>query len=172
MLLKIIGVTIILITSTGIGYKMAEKLEGRLRDLRSFGLGLQILEREIAFLSSSLPDAMIKISYIKGNASAIFRECGEILKEKQGYCVQEAWEMAFDRLYRDTFLEDEDRMILIELGKSLGAYDIENQTQNIKNISSQLQIQEQKAEVNIEKNSKLYKSLGALAGLAIVIVLL
>ena len=172
MLLKIIGVTTVLITSTGIGMKMAQKLEGRLRDLRTFMVGLQILEREIAFLSNSLPDAFIKISYIKGNTSHIFKECGDILKSKQGYCVEEAWEKAFEKYYMNTFLEDEDRQILLNLGKSLGAYDIENQIQNIKMITSQLGIQEKKAEENIAKNSKLYKSLGVLAGLAIVIVLL
>lgn len=172
MLLKIIGLTIILITSTQIGAKMAQRFEGRLKDLRGFSLALQILEREIAFLSNSLPDAMIKVSYIKGNPAVIFRECGEILKSKEGYCVEEAWTMAFDKHVGNTFLEDEDKQILLNLGRSLGSYDIENQSQNIKTIQSQLCTQEKNAEELIVKNTKLYKSLGVLGGIAIVIVLL
>lgn len=172
MLLKIIGLTVVMTASTLIGFKMAYHLEGRLNDLRNLQLSLQVLEREMVFLSNPLPRALLSASNVKSRLSKIFKECGELLKSKQGYCINEAWEIAVNNNFYHTFLDNHDKQILLSLGKCLGVYDINNQTNNIKMISSQISVQEKKAEEYIAKNSRVYKNLGVLSGAAIAIVLL
>lgn len=172
MLLKVLGLVIIMTASTLIGTNLTKNLEGRLKDIRDTQLSLQILEREMVYLSNSLPQALIAASKVRGNVSDIFRECGEILNCKQGYCTDDAWKMAIEKHEQNTFLDAEDKQIILSLSKSLGSYDMQNQTNSIGLVTSQLAIQEKKAEEIITKNSKMYKSLGVLGGAAISIVLL
>lgn len=172
MFLKITGLLLVMAASTLIGFKAAQSIEGRLKDLRDIGIALQILEREMVFLAKPLPEALLSASKIKSNVSTLFKECGEMLSSKMGFCISDAWDACINKNFMNTFLNEDDKQILLNLGKSLGSYDIQNQTQNIRLIISQLLIQEKKAEEAILKSAKMYKNLGVLAGAAIVIVLL
>jgi len=171
MLLKIIGIIIVLVSSSLIGIQLGKQLENRRNDLRCTNLALQVLEKEISFLSNSLPDALIFASNVKSNVSRIFKECGILLKSKQGYCADDAWRISVESNISHTYLNKEDKEILLNLSKSLGYYDIEHQVNSFKMIGSQIAIQEKKAQDIMEKEVKLYKKLAILGGLAIVIVL-
>ena len=69
-------------------------------------------------------------------------------------------------------LEQEDKDILKNLGKLLGKTDIEGQLSEIELTSSFLDSQIKKAEQERERNGKLYKTLGVITGIGIVIVLI
>jgi stage III sporulation protein AB len=60
----------------------------------------------------------------------------------------------------------------LSLGNSLGSYDIENQSNCLKLVDSQLDLQQRNLEVLISKNGKMYKNLGVLGGIAICIMLI
>lgn len=171
MIFKIIGVVIVLVSSGLIGIQLAKQLENRLNDLRCISLALQILEKEISFLSNSFPDALICASNVRSNVSKIFKECGMLLKSRQGYCINDAWRLSVEKNIGSTYLNDEDKEVLLNLSKSLGAYDIEHQVNSIKIALSQNELQEKKAHDIMEREVKLYKKLAVLGGLAIVIVL-
>ena len=66
----------------------------------------------------------------------------------------------------------EDGEILKDFGKNLGSTDKENQLKNFKLIYLQLEKQQKDAENLKNKNAKMYKSLGALVGITIVILLI
>lgn len=171
MFVKVFGIIIIMTASILIGSKFAEKLEGRLNDLRLLQLAFQTLEREMVFLTTPLPEALTKASKIGTSASNIFLGCAQLLNSKQGYCVSEAWNISVEKNICHTFLDNEDKKILLSLGTNLGAYDSQNQTQSIKLVTSQFEIQEKKVEELVSKNVKMYKNLSILGGLAVVIIL-
>ena len=68
-------------------------------------------------------------------------------------------------------MNSEDEEILISFGKLLGSSDTEGQIKNIRLTLNQLKMQEEKAEELRKKNESMYRNLGVLGGLAIIIIL-
>lgn len=172
MFLKMVGFIFVVCSSSLIGFKMACSLEGRLRDIRNLKLALGILEKEMTFLGNSLPRALSATAKVEENVVKIFIECGEMLESRQGYCVSDAWKTSVEKHVRNTFLDKEDKEILLSIGSGLGQYDIESQSKSIDLICVQLEMQERKAQEQITKSSKMYKNLGVLAGVAVGVMLL
>ena len=77
-------------------------------------------------------------------------------------CIQEA----------DISINQEDKDVLKKLGKLLGQTDVEGQISEIEVTENFLDMQIEKAEEERKKNQKLYKTLGIVTGLVLVIILL
>ena len=82
----------------------------------------------------------------------------------------EAWNKAIDTNILN--IVDEDKNILKNLSKLLGATDLQGQKSQIDVTSSFLDEQIKKAEKEREKNEAMYRKLGMIIGLTIVIVLI
>ena len=68
-------------------------------------------------------------------------------------------------------LNQEDITFLKTLGNVLGKTDVEGQMSEINQFQTILKVQIENAEEEKNKNAKMYKSLGTIIGLAIVIIL-
>lgn len=172
MLLKFAGSLVVLCASTFLGYAVASDFGKRPQQLRELQAMMILLENEIAFMSNLLKDALHKVgTSSKGRTAVFFRQAVTHLEES---CAgaSEAWSKSVEENIENTALNQEDREILITFGKMLGSSDYEGQIRNIRIALSQLQVQEKKAEELKKKNESLYRNLGILGGLAIVIVLL
>ena len=82
----------------------------------------------------------------------------------------QSWKMAIED--SDTNILNEDKNVLVSLSKMLGKTDLEGQVNQIEQTSEFLDIQIQKAEKERDKNEKLYKSLGMIIGISLVILLI
>lgn len=172
MLFKIIGSLIVLISSSLLGYTYSQRCSKRPRELRTLQGMLQIFENEISFLSNVLVDAFTRIYRCNDSSvSLFFKSTVDNLRGDKGLNASEAWTNAIkDNIHR-TSLNREDEEILISFGKMLGSSDLEGQIKNIRITVNQLNLQEQKAEAHREKNETMYRNLGILGGLAIIIIL-
>ncbi|WP_053957119.1 stage III sporulation protein SpoIIIAB [Inediibacterium massiliense] len=173
MIVKILCSIFIILSSSTIGYLYSLRYFQRLQQLKDLYISFQLLETEITYVATPLATAMQKI----GNQSnqpihQIFKNVHKILSQRMGYSVEEAWYQAIENHFNHTALTEEDREILIDFGKNLGCTDQENQTKNFKWIYLQLQKHQQNADELKNKNGKLCKNMGVLAGLAIVIILI
>ena len=81
----------------------------------------------------------------------------------------EAWECSVDG--NKDYLNEEDVKVLKTLGKLLGKTDVEGQVNQIKLVKEFINEQLDQATNDKNKNEKLYKKLGAIVGLMLVIVL-
>lgn len=172
MLFKIIGSIIVVCATSFLGYfysKDCGKRPNQLRDLQAL---FQMFENEISFLSNLLTDAFNRI-YKTSNSeiSVIFKDTALILENDGSIGASEAWSNAINGNIKKTALNKEDEEILISFGKMLGNSDLEGQIKNIRLTECQLKLQEQKAEEYKKKNESMYKALGVLCGLAIVIIM-
>lgn len=173
MLLKIIGSFMVVSSSTLLGFWYSQKYTARPQCLRLIQTQLQFLETEICYMSNTLPEAFNKIKLVfDKQTSLIFKDTAYYLTNRQFINVSDAWETAVRKNIYDLAINNEDAQLLISFGKSLGNSDCENQKKNIRNILSQLQLQEQKAETEKIKNEKLCKNMGMISGILITIVLL
>ncbi|NMB34154.1 MAG: stage III sporulation protein AB [Clostridium sp.] len=172
MTLKIIGSIIVLLSSSLLGYIYSKRSSDRPKDLRAIQGLLQMLENEMSFLSNVLTEAFTKIyQYNDEDVTIFFEDTVKIINSDIGVNACEAWEKAVKGNLGRTSLNNEDEKILLSFGKMLGKSDIEGQIKNIRLTLNQLGMQERKAEELRKKNESMYKSLGILGGLAIIILL-
>lgn len=154
------------------GYFAARDFTKRPEELRKLQVLLRIIESNISYELDYLGDALIKSAGCNNDIiSKIFIESAKILNQEE-LCVSEAFLMAVSKYIKKTSLNKEDESILVDFGKMLGGPDVDSYIKNIRYTVERLRIQEQKAEDIKEVNEKMYKRLGVLSGIAIVILLL
>lgn len=165
---------IILITifgaSTSIGFLMSKKYKNRVIELREFKNGINTLEAKIRFTYEPISEIFSQISKNdQNNISKIFKKASNYIGENT---TKEAWNKAIEELKPQLNLNDEDIRIIQNLGNLLGKTDIEGQISEIKVTSNFIDTQIIKAEEERKKNEKMYRNLGTIVGLAIVIILI
>lgn len=172
MLFKLIGSILILVSSSFLGFYFSKECTKRPRELRELQALFQMFENEISFLSSTVTEAFSKLSNCYDSSTGFFFSgTVELLTSNSNINASDAWEMAVKENIKKTALKKEDEAIIISFGKILGASDLEGQISNIRLTLTQLKMQEQKAEELKEKNRTMYRNLGVLGGLAVVIIL-
>jgi len=173
MLVKISACVVILAAATFGGYVMAGKYSGRVRHLRQVQDGLHMLESQILFTSTPLPEALQKTAErLDKPVSQIYVVASDILDSHMGYTAGEAWSIAIDQTVDRLCLDREDIEILRNFAKSLGSTDKENQEKNFRLAEHQLNSQLEKAEDARTRNERMYKNLGFLLGATLIILLI
>lgn len=173
LLLHTIGSLMIIGGSSFLGYYLSLNCAKRPQQIREIQVLLQIFENEISFLSNLLTDAFDKVyKSSKSEVGEFFKHTIQNLKSEDNLSASQAWEGAIKENIKKTALNKEDADVLIDFGKMLGKSDLEGQIKNIKLTISQLKLQEKKAEESRSKNEAIFKKLGVLGGIALVIILI
>ncbi len=173
MLFKIAGSIIVILSCTFLGFILSTDCRKRPQQLRELQSMLQMFENQISYLSDVISEAFGRISRVGSSETGIFfSRTIEILKEERSVSASQAWENAVKENIKKTSLNKEDEDVLLTFGKMLGSSDLEGQIKNIRFTLEQLRLQERKAEESRSKNENMYRSLGILGGIAVVIVLL
>ena len=159
---------LIFISSTFIGILIAKSYKNRVSDLEEMKNALNILKTKMKFTYEPIPEIFKQISQnTKASISKIFLDASQKMKNTS---AGEAWKDALNS--SKTYMKKEDINILNGLNKLLGKTDIDGQISEIELTNNFLDRQIEKATKEQEKNEKLYKTLGMITGLAIVIILM
>ena len=153
-----------------IGNSKANQYTNRVKELVSIKSALNILENKIKFTQSPLEEIFKQISETSSekNIKSIFKLLN--IEIKQNVNIHKTWEKVIRKV--ESNLDIEDEKILIDMGKMLGITDVEGQISNIKITNTFIDKQIEKAEREKEKNVKLFRTLGIVSGLSIVIILI
>ena len=173
MLFKFAGSVIVILSCTFLGFVLSNDCRKRPQQLRELQSLLQMFENQIVYLSDVISEAFERINRVGHSETCIFfSKTIEILREGRIISASEAWEKAVRENIKKTSLNLEDEEVIVAFGKILGSSDLEGQVKNIRLTLGQLKLQEEKAEDSRKNNEKMYRSLGILGGIAVVIVLL
>lgn len=173
ILIKIIGAFLIILSTTLIGFYYGKSYSNRLNNLIYLEQCIKILETEIVYAAVPLPEALTNV-YYKGNKkiSFIFEEIrNHLLKNKKGDVYNSFFHVVNSIKDKINFKE-EDVELMLSLGRMLGSSDREDQEKNFRLVLNQILILEKEAKLARDKNEKMFKNLGVLTGIAIVIILL
>lgn len=167
---KYVLLILILVCSTSIGFLLSKKYSDRVSELITFSNLVNILQNKIRFTKVPLSDAFEELSSIRSNEviSKIFYNFSKKIKTEK---CEVAWNEAVEEKKDFLSLKKEDIDLIKKLGNTLGKTDLEGQMSEIDQFKILLQMQIKKAEEGRKKNEKMYKSLGTIVGLAIVIIL-
>ena len=161
----------IFLISAYIGNLFSRKYRNRVDELKSFKEAFNILETKIKFTYEPLGDIFEEISnlFYKNKIRLVFDDAKRNMKK---YDLNTSWNKAIDENKQNLDLNDEDLSTIKKLGNMLGKTDVQGQLSEIKLNMNFLDIQISYAEESKKKNEKMYRTLGTIFGLAIIIILI
>lgn len=163
---KIVILILVFGSSFSIGKLIAGKYINRVKELKEMKSALNIFETKIKFTYESVPEIFEQIgNQMEGNIGSVFKESSKKMKDVS---AGEAWIQSIEKT--ESNLNKEDKEILKKLGKLLGRTDADGQISEIELVSNFLDTQIDIAENERNKNEKMYKTLGGIIGLTLVII--
>ena len=166
--IKCIIYILIFSSSTYIGILISKQYSNRVNELKEIKLALNILKTKIRFTNEPLYSVFKEISSSsKGNVSNLFKNMSESLKNNS---AKVSWEQGIEN--EILAIKKQDRQALKSMGKLLGKTDLDGQISEIELTESFLETQILDAEKEKDKNEKLYKTLGMVTGVGIIVILI
>ncbi len=166
--IKIVISIVILCITSYIGIELASSLKEREEILIDMITFLKMVENEMIYMLNSLPNAY-EISRQKLN-SKLKDVIGAIVIDMTNYGVDKIDSSITNNINNLTALEEYDKEIIISTLKNLGRSDLSSQNNIIENGIAIIKNQIKEARSIKEKNSKVYKTIGIISGLIIVVI--
>lgn len=172
-MIKFLGSIMVVTGCSFVGFKLALSLSNRRKCLIQLNKAVHILESEIMYVYTEIPEIFLKIGlksdeYI-GN---IFKRAGEGLINGKYEDVTIALQSSVTEYEGTTYLEKKDLNILFDLGNILGQWDLEAHKKGFLLTKKSIEENLDEAKSKESKLSKMYKVLGVSFGLIICILLL
>lgn len=165
-ILKIILLTFVMGMCTVLGIIKANKYKLRVIDLQEIKKALNLAITKMRYTYEPLPELFKEISKdLNDNIANIFIKAHTYMETLN---AGQAWEKAVDKSSNN--FTNEDMNIIKGLSKLLGKTDLEGQLMQIELTTKLLDEQIIEATNLQNKNTKLYKTLGATIGLALMII--
>ena len=168
LIVKIIIYSFIFLSSSLIGILISKKYENRVNELKEFKNAINIFKTKIRYTYEPIPDIFMEISKnLNSNISNVFKLAAnkmDILAAGDAWCIALKME--------DLNINEEDKTALSNLSKLLGKTDLQGQLSTIEMTMDFLDEYIRKDEIQKNKNEKMYRMLGMIVGLSIVIILM
>lgn len=169
--MKLIGAIFILVTTTWVGFECARRLSERPRQLRQLKIALQSLEAEIMYGFTPLAEASTHLAKQLPKPIAFFFERFSYHLQNKEASAARAWEKGLEDSWQLTALSDGEYEIMQQFGTTIGQTDRTNQQKQIRLALTHLEREEFEARERQSRYEKMFKSLGFLSGLLIILLL-
>ena len=170
-MIRFLGAALLMAGCGGLGLSAVNRLVGRVRDLRELSAGLEILQRELGWRLSPLPEALETAARgTHGRIAQFFAFCAQGAKQLAGAPFRTLWSRGLEQCPLQ--LNREDRALLEQLGPVLGRYDGDSQRQAVENVLAGLSRQQARAEDDRRRLGRVYGVLGLTAGLFLTLMLI
>lgn len=165
IIIKYISLIGILLISSYLGINKAKDYENRVKSLTNFQSALVMFKSKLEFTYEPIKNIFEDISkVVYGKKDNIFQK---VVRSKEE--IFTSWKMAVESEKNFT---QEDKEIIKMIGKLLGKTDLKGQVNEIDLGLNLVDKQIKKAENQMIKNVKLYKTMGIVCGIGICIILI
>lgn len=166
---KVISSIVIIILSTMLGIQKAKRLSDREYILREFVSFLTTVKNEIKYMLTVLPNAYeIARAPLKTKLKdALGVIVQDMIEDGRSIFVEESINKNISEIAE---LESYDKVIIISALKNLGMTSVEGQINIIDNTIKNVQNQIIEATEKKNRSSRLYRTIGALCGIMIVVI--
>jgi stage III sporulation protein AB len=164
----------VMIGTTALGRVSAEKYRRRPRELRQLAAMLRALSSDIQYAHTPLRDALRRASSQAGDCLELRElfQSASVHLEHPGSTGRIAISQAIQTHFSRTSLRDEDRDILVSLSHIIGVSGPLEQAGHLQAAVAELSAREREACLDREKYERVLQTLGVLAGVLIVIMLI
>ena len=172
-MLKMIFIISILIISTYIGFAYGENFRRRQDELKEILKALTILENDIVYGTTPLPEALENLSKkVRKPLNNLIDAITNRLKKGNVESVYEAALEEFTVVEIEFYLLDDDKKVMGDFFKSLGESGVYGQEKIFSLAIEGIKINIKDADESAKKNVKLYRYLGVCFGAMIIIFII
>ncbi len=173
LILKIILYLCIVLVCTVLGYLYSGIYVKRFENLVSLKGAIKILETEIVYGATPLPEALSNV-YRKASPKVrdIFKDIENDLASNKRVLAFDSFLYVEEKMYSDYCFKKQEIEAFMDLGRVIGGSDRVDQEKNLTLILDQMDGFIDEARDERDKNEKMYRNLGVLSGLGIIIMLL
>lgn len=170
-MMRLMGALLLTAGSSALGWAAVRHLEDRVQDVEGVMAGLALMERELGWRMSPLPELFGQAAQAtRGRPAEFFSLCAQGTAHLEGRTLRSIWGQALE--IAQLRLEEEERGCLEQLGTVLGRYDGESQRQALAHALERMEGCRSQAREERKRLGKVYAMLGVAAGLFLVIFLL
>lgn len=169
---KLIGVVLIVASSTGMGYLKGVNLSKNLMEMQEIRRIFLMLRSEVAYTKSPFGEAFYRIAertYGKYKEWLFF--LAESLNQRSGHTFFELWQHALERYFSDTHLDKKNLELLKNMGTNMGYLDREMQVGAIDLYLEQLKLNIRKMQEELPEKRRILNCLGVMGGIFVAVVL-
>lgn len=171
MMWKAFGAMLIFVGCSVGGLSYGGSYGRRVDQLRQFISAMQMMQAEIGFAATPLLEMLPRLKELTvAPVSLVFEHTQRRLSNGSGYTAAEAWEEALNAVIPRLDLSRSDYEILLRFGRGMASGGKEEQLKGLQLAQQQLGCQEREAAEERLKYERLYKTMGLLVGLALVVV--
>lgn len=171
-MMKWIGALLLILSTTCFGWYMSNRLEKRPKHIRQFKNALQLLEAEITYSQAPLQNAFQTLgSQFSAPLKHFFQGLSKDMSSQKSDFIY-LWNKWTEELEQIASFNKSELEIIKQFGHSLGQHDFTQQQKQIQLTLTHLDRQLQEAYDEQLKYSSLAKSLGALSGIFLVLLLI
>lgn len=171
LLVKLIGAVLIMAATTHLGWQVAGTYARRPRHLRHLQTGLAVLQTEIEYGATPLPDALAATARAAGpQVGLIFQRTATLLQKGGGMTAGDALRNALAQTQGQTALAQPDQEVLLALAAVLGSTGRQDQVRHLALARQRLAGEEARAEEHRQRYERLARYLGVLSGAALVLI--
>lgn len=173
MYIKLVGAILIIFAAYFMGCRICAVYHRRVRYLEEILYGLEMFRAEVNYGLTPLPQAFQNIGKkLKKPVGILFDDFSSFLLQRKGQSALECWKSALKNRVTDLELKKEQLDLLERLGSAWGQGDKEGQARQISLMQELLRQALDGARSEWQKNDKLWKYLGLIGGITIVLLLL
>lgn len=172
-LVKSLGMMIIVLSCTALGFSGASVMRARVRTLSALISSLELMKSEIYTRLTPMPELMELLGReSKYPVSQLYERVGEGMRDGLGVSsFAEIWTQAVEK--SDSLgLSFDEMTALSDLAKSLGRFDASEQASAIEACIARLEGFRLEAELCYKSKGRVWQSVGIAGGLLLAIVLL
>ncbi|MEL7567833.1 MAG: stage III sporulation protein AB [Dehalobacterium sp.] len=170
-MIKFFGAVLVIFSFGAIGIMLGKNIKKHGEELRQMQFGLQVLETEIMYSQTPLPQALkIVAKQTQGVVAKFFDTVSCELNNGLGQTAGEAWSKALEKIQPYATLTGEDLNFLDQFGQGLGLSDREDQLKRLTGVQIQLTAREKEAEVERSRFQKVWQTLGWACGLVVTLL--
>lgn len=173
MLLEGIGIVMILTATTSTGAWVVAKEKRRLRELEQMERAIVLMRNQISYLGISLQEVLSQIAWqMEGMIGSILDEIRGALERREGASVEEIWGRVWQKEGRRTYLTEVDLKEIELFGNTLGILERNQQEGSMELLLLYIRQTQERLRKRLDKNGKLYYSMGVISGLMLSVILL
>lgn len=171
MRMKLIGAVMVMFSSCGIGFLFAREIYKRKEELEEQYSLLKMMLGDIRYTRASFPESVDKAGKRhRGSYSAWLEELSKQMEASPGVTIADIWKGAADAGLYQSSLTKEDRQRFMEFGELLRVPERENVITGFELYLSELEEEIDRIRSVITVKTKLYRSMGILIGIFIVVL--
>lgn len=171
--MKIIGSVLVMIASSGIGFLYASEVKKRIHELEELRSLMKMILGDIRYTRATLYEA-VKNAMRRHHGSFLefLSKISESLSASPGITLEDIWKQAVMSGLRNVSLNTEDKQKLIRFGERICSVERETIMACFEQYIEELGTEIKEVHNTVASKVKLYRSMGVLTGIFIVVLLI